>query len=177
MRVLVGALQREGRRQARRIRERIESGEVGVEAGGAQAVVARQLAVELRRCTDPAGTRRARRCAGGRTGCCRPTDAPARDVDCRVDGPPARGAGITKSPVTGLRRLNRANATSEMQAVSVGLGHCAFGIDRRISGFSGRERREQVLFGARRPGSDWSACGSTVMLLAVGTKPVSACVR
>ena len=46
--VLVGALQRERRRQARRIRERIEPGEFRVEGGRAQAVVGRQLAVELR---------------------------------------------------------------------------------------------------------------------------------
>ena len=50
--------------------------------------------------------------------------------------PPARGAGMTKSPVTGLRRLSRLIATSEMHAVSVGLAHCALGIDVRIDGFS-----------------------------------------
>ena len=48
-RVPVGALQREGRRQAGRIGERIEPGEFGVEAGGAETVVARQLPVELQR--------------------------------------------------------------------------------------------------------------------------------
>ena len=63
--------------------------------------------------------------------------------------PPARGAGMTKSPVTGLRRFSRFNATSEMQAVSVGLEHCAFGIDVQDAGVERCERGQDVLLRAR----------------------------
>ena len=66
-----------------------------------------------------------------------------------ITGPPARGAGITKSPVAGLRRFRRLIATSEMHAVSVGLAHWALGIDVRIDGFSGGEGRQDVLLRAR----------------------------
>ena len=90
--------------------------------------------------------------------------------------PPARGAGITKSPVTGLRRFNKAIATSEMQAVSVALAHCALGIEFVIDGLRAPNAARTFSF-VLAPSMSWSACGVALMLLAVGTNPVSACVR
>ncbi len=67
-------------------------------------------------------------------------------------------------------------ATSEMQAVSVALAHCALGIDFRIDGFNAANAASTFSL-VRAPWMSCSACGSAVMLLAVGTNPVSACVR
>ena len=63
-----------------------------------------------------------------------------------------------------------------MQAVSVGLAHCALGIDVRMPGFSAANAARTFSL-VRAPWISCSACGRTVMLLAVGTNPVSACVR
>ena len=174
--VAVGALQRERRRQAGRIRERIEPGKVRVEARAAQPVVRGQLPVELQReliLRELGGHDVAlphERIAADR----RPGDDVVADRPRR----PARGAGMTKSPVTGFRRLRRFSATSEMQAVSVGAGALRLRNRRAGSpGFSAANAARRFSFVRAPSNRAASACGRTVMLLAVGTNPVSACVR
>ena len=90
---------------------------------------------------------------------------------------PSLGAAMTKSPVTGFRRLNRARATSDTHAESVALAHWALGIDAEIPGLSAENAASRFSFVRAPPPIKRSAAGSTVMLLAVGTNPVSASVR
>jgi hypothetical protein len=52
----------------------------------------------------------------------------------------------------------------------------AFGIDAVMPGLSERKASKRFCF-VRSPPMSASACGSTVMEDAVGTKPVAACVR
>ena len=74
----------------------------------------------------------------------------------------------------GIPKSEERNARSEIHAVSVGLAQRAFGMDARIPGLSVENART----GFRAFAADeCNACGRTEMLLAVGTKPVSACVR
>jgi hypothetical protein len=89
---------------------------------------------------------------------------------------PGRGDGTTKSFVTGFRRFRSAMATSEMQARSFALAHWAFGIELRIPGLS-CENADQTFSFVRSPLMRPRAAGRCEMLLAVGTKPVSAVVR
>ena len=66
-----------------------------------------------------------------------------------ITGPPARGAGMTKSPVTGLRRLSRLIATSEMQARVGRTRALRLGNRRQDRRVQRGERRQDVLLRAR----------------------------
>ena len=74
---------------------------------------------------------------------------------------------MKKSPVAGFLRFSRRTATSEMAL--------AFGIDAMIPGFKLRKALKRFSL-VRSPLIKPSAAGRTVMLLAVGTNPVSALV-
>ncbi len=63
-----------------------------------------------------------------------------------------------------------------MHAESVALLHCALGIEAEIPGLSDENAASRFSF-VRGPLINRRAAGSTVMLLAVGTNPVSASVR
>ena len=174
--VLVRAPQRERRREAARIRERIERREVRVEHRRREPVVGRELRVDATvnwSCSNSRGHHVAladERVAAAQ----RSPWSPGR---CRRRADPARGAGMTKSPVTRIAQVEELRARRP-RCSRVGGARALRLRDRRAGcpGSAREKARQQVLLRAW-PSIRRSAAGRTVMLLAVGTKPVSAVVR